>query len=126
SCFQLVFYHHPPCSSEYFETPELPWGFAGMSADVVINGHLHCYDRIIVDCLNYIIGGLGGDVRFGFVHPIEGSMVRYSDDWGALLGFPSETGLRFEFHTVGGKLIDSVTIDRECPPPGQKIRRRAA
>jgi tartrate-resistant acid phosphatase type 5 len=114
ACFKVVVFHHPPYSSGYFETPELQWPFDKMGADVVLNGHEHSYERILVNGVTYLIDGLGGDDRFGFVHPIDGSMVRFSDDWGALLGFPSATGLRFEFHTIGGKLIDSVTIDKRC------------
>jgi tartrate-resistant acid phosphatase type 5 len=126
ACFKVVVFHHAPFSSGYFEVPELRWPFAEMGADVVLNGHEHYYERVVAGGLNYILNGLGGNDRYGFVHPIEGSVVRFNDDWGALLGFPSESGLRFEFHTIGGKLIDSVTIDKDCGSSDQKIRRRAA
>jgi hypothetical protein len=122
ACFKVVAFHHPPYSSGFFETPQLRWGFAAMGADVVLNGHEHSYERILVDGVTYLIDGLGGDDKFGFTTPIEGSQVRYGADWGALLGFPSENGLRFEFHSVGGELIDAVNIEKSCGPDGKVFR----
>jgi tartrate-resistant acid phosphatase type 5 len=118
ACFKVVVFHHPPYSSGYFEVPEMRWPFVEMGADVVINGHEHSYERVVVDGLNYLLDGLGGDDRFGILAPIPGSVVRYGDDWGALVGFPSETGLRFEFRTIGQKLVDTVTIAKSCAAPG--------
>jgi hypothetical protein len=116
ACFKLVAFHHPPYSSGYFPVEEMRWPFANWGADVVLSGHEHFYEHLLIGGFTYLINGLGGDDKFGFVTPLEGSLLRYDDDYGALVVFPSETGLRFQFRSVGGKVVDDLTLEKSCVP----------
>jgi len=77
---------------------------------VVITGHSHVYERLIVDGFPYFINGLGGGPRYAFITPIPGSQVRYRDDYGAMLIEASPELIVFQFITRGNQLIDTYEI----------------
>ncbi len=127
--WKLIYYHHPTYSScvrspgggdwpvEYLEKNnerriDLPFSDWGVSA--VLSGHLHLYERFDVKGIPYIINGLGGDERYKFVddHPDPESIVRFSDEDGAMLIEASDTELAFRFVTTSGKIIDEVLLKK--------------
>jgi len=112
STWRVVYFHHAPYSSssghgsqEYMQWPFKEWG-----ADVVMAGHDHTYERLIVDDLVYFVNGLGGRSRSGFDPPILGSIVRYNEKYGAMLMTANETKLTFSFFSVDSELIDFYEI----------------
>jgi hypothetical protein len=116
-CFNLVVFHHPAYSSgdPIFTEPKMRWPFKEWGADVVLTGHQHQYERLIVGGLPYVVDGLGGALnRFGFASVEPGSMVRYSEDFGALFVEVARGKLFFTFRDTHGKVIDAFEVARDC------------
>jgi len=63
-----------------------------------------------VDDLTYFVNGLGGRSSYSFPNVLPESIVRYNDDYGAMLLKASETELICKFINVEGDLIDSCKI----------------
>lgn len=115
SLWKIVYMHHPPYSSAHHGSINwMQWPFKEWGATAVIAGHDHTYERLIIDDFPYFVNGLGGSPKiYWFVRPLEGSMVRYRADNGAMLVTASEEEIVFQFITRTGLLIDSYTIPAE-------------
>lgn len=98
SQFNIVYFHHAPYvshgASSYMRWPFKQWG-----ADGVLAGHVHDYERTVVDGVPYFVVGNGGDSA--------GSVGS-----GAVLVTVEDTQLTFESYVVanGGRLIDSYDL----------------
>jgi tartrate-resistant acid phosphatase type 5 len=113
SPWKLVLLHHAPYSSggNHGDSPDLQWPFADWGADVVLAGHEHSYERIERDGIQHIINGLGGrKTIYPFGAPQEGSVVRYNQDYGAMLVTADDACINFTFYDRSDRLIDSVTL----------------
>jgi hypothetical protein len=110
SPWQIVYFHHAPYSSGlHGSTDWMQWPFAGWGAEAVLTGHDHTYERIFRDEIVYFVNGLGGGAIYDFrLFPVEGSQVRYNDDYGAMLVEATRL-VTFQFLT-GRQEIDSYTI----------------
>jgi hypothetical protein len=120
--WKIVVVHEPPYCSETSVSnyapgyPRLRWPFREWGVNVVMAGHVHSYERLLVDDLPYITTGIGGEnnrVFTGFVSP--GSVIRYSTtstDYAATKITATESFLRFDTTTINGVLVDSYQIDR--------------
>ncbi|MTI31624.1 metallophosphoesterase, partial [Xanthovirga aplysinae] len=114
--WKIVYFHHAPYSSgNHGNNSDMQWPFADWGADAVIAGHDHHYERIIKDEgqsdeLVYFVNGLGGRSRYDIYSPINGSKVRYNDDYGAMLIEASSSQITFEFYEEDGQRIDSYTL----------------
>jgi hypothetical protein len=120
--WRLIFLHHPPYSSSLKRggDEEMRWPFAVWGADAVIGGHDHLYERFQRDGIPYIVNGLGGrSAWLNSIHhfrlPGEGSLVRYNQDYGAMLVTADDSCLNFTFYARTGDLIDSVTLLKDDP-----------
>jgi tartrate-resistant acid phosphatase type 5 len=109
SPWNIVYDHHPPYSSDstHGSTSWMQWPFAAWGADVVISGHAHVYERVMRNGIVYFVNGLGGAGRHAFGSKVQGSAVRFDQDWGAQRASVTSTTLDFEFRTVSGAFIDS-------------------
>jgi len=112
SKWNIVYCHNAPyCSDNYHGShPYMQWPFKGWGADIVLTGHSHVYERVIVNNFPYIVNGLGGASRYSFLTPVAGSVVRYNSDFGALLGQASGDSLNFQFIDITGTQIDSYSL----------------
>ncbi len=107
SPWKIVYMHHPPFSSGTHGSIErMQWPYAEWGADVVISGHDHTYERIFRDGITYFVNGLGGKSKYPFFSSVDGSQVRYNQDYGAMLVEASEIKIRFQFINRHGELID--------------------
>ena len=119
SPWNIVVDHHPPYSSTtlHGSTPYMQWPFGAWGADAVVSGHVHAYERIVRDGTVYFVNGMGGDSgSHSFGAPIAGSVVRHTNDWGALKIVASDTDLDFEFWDVGGLMVDRYHLGAGQPP----------
>lgn len=115
SCFNVVYFHHPPFSSGDFSVTWMQWPFQAWGADVVMAGHEHFYERLAVDGIPYIIDGLGGANIFGFkAAPDSHSQFRYNNDFGALFVTATARGITYEFHAASGLVVDAFTVPKNC------------
>jgi hypothetical protein len=111
SRWQVVYMHHPPYSSgSHGSSVELRWPYAAWGADLVLAGHDHHYERVEVAGTVHIVNGLGGRSIYPVGKPIEGSVLRYNENYGAQFIEASATKLVSRFLDVRGKTIDERTL----------------
>lgn len=116
--FQVVYFHHPPYSSaSHGNTPELQWPFRQWGADVVLSGHDHSYERVVIDGFPYLVNGLGGAPKYGFNAPVAGSTVRFDGDHGALIVDATEKLMTLDFVSRADVVIDRFALPRDTVAP---------
>lgn len=67
--WNLVLFHRPAYTSGTHEPmrnmrPETGWDYRAWGADIVMSGHQHIYEDIVVDGMHYVTTGLGGTANF--------------------------------------------------------------
>ncbi|MBV7336276.1 hypothetical protein KFU94_50195 [Chloroflexi bacterium TSY] len=115
--WNLVQLHHAPYSSgeNHGSHPLLQWPYAQWGAHAVLAGHDHSYERILRDDIVYFVNGLGGKSRRDFDPPIEGSQLRYNDQFGAMVVDASPETLSFRFINTHGQTIDQYSLKAQPP-----------
>jgi len=117
--FLVAYFHKPPYSSgarhigegEHMRWPWAQWGF-----DLVMSGDDHIYERIERDGIVYVVNGLGGVDIHEFVEtPVQGSLVRYNDTYGAMRVEVTDSRLTASFISVDGETIDTFSISAPEP-----------
>ena len=110
--FKVVLAHNPPYSSgaRHGSAEYMRWDFAAWGIQLVVSGDDHIYERSEHDGVTYIVNGLGGVEKHPVGPAIEGSLVRYSEEFGALgiAVFPNRMAL--EFVNVRGESVDRFTL----------------
>ncbi|HEY0376477.1 MAG TPA: fibronectin type III domain-containing protein [Pyrinomonadaceae bacterium] len=114
--WKIVVLHHGPYSSRTSYT-NLQWPYREWGADAVFNGHAHVYERVLKDGFPYVTNGLGGESLGSFDTAVEGSMVRYGSDYGAMRVTVTSTTLSFQFITRRGAVIDSYSLSHNAAVP---------
>jgi len=109
---RIVYMHHPPYSSgRHGSSAWMQWPYGEWGAQVVLAGHDHTYERIMRDGIVYFVNGLGGVSAYPFrAVPVEGSVVRFNSDFGAMLVTVTAEQATFEFITRRGELVDRYSI----------------
>jgi hypothetical protein len=112
SKWKIVYLHHAPYSSGKDHGNFIPaqWNFKKWGATAVLAGHEHLYERLTIDSLVYFVNGSGGRSLYTFAKPIEGSQVRYCEDYGAQLVTATKDSIMFQFYTRNDSLVDSYTL----------------
>ena len=115
--WQIVFFHHAPYSScsTHGSMSFMQWPFASWGADTVLAGHDHTYERLQVDNIPYFVNGLGGKGRYDFGLPVPGSIIRYRDNYGAMIIEATDFEMTFQFVNVNGDIIDTHTLTAFTP-----------
>lgn len=109
--WNIVLLHHAPYSSSiHGSNVVMQWPYKEWGADVVLAGHDHTYERILVDGFPYFVNGLGGYSIYDFAAPIAGSQVRYNGDYGAMRVDATDTYMNFQFVNRSGAVIDSYSL----------------
>ena len=113
SPWQIVYFHAPPyVSMKDKEVAAMRWPFAEWGADLVLSGHAHLYERLQVGGIPYVVNGLGGGGIYAFdEEALPGSLVRFNDDYGALLVEGTAARLSGQFVTRGGLVVDSFVVE---------------
>jgi len=107
----VVYMHHPPYSSgPHGSTPSMRWPFKAWGANLVLAGHDHVYEHIVVDGLDYLVNGLGGATFYALGPAIAGSVARFNEAAGALFIEADAGTLRARFVTVDGRKVDEVVL----------------
>jgi tartrate-resistant acid phosphatase type 5 len=113
SPWNVVYLHHAPYSSgRHGGTDWGQWPYKEWGADVVLAGHDHTYERLLVDGLPYFVNGVGGGAIYSFLLVEDGSQFRYNDDYGAMLVEASPEQMTFQFINRSGELIDTYTLEK--------------
>jgi hypothetical protein len=119
--WKLVFEHHPPfSSSQHGSTQDLQWPYKDWGVTAVISGHEHSYERIVIDGFPYFVNGLGGTKNhYDFQTPVQGSVVRYNQNNGAMLVEATNDSITFQFFSIDDShtAIDTYTISSDTIAP---------
>ena len=111
--WNIVYMHHPPYSSGMHGSVDWTrWPYQEWGADAVLSGHDHTYERLLVDGFPYFINGLGGGAIYYFVDILDGSQIRYNDDYGAMLVDADPGQITFQFITRQGVTVDTFTLEK--------------
>jgi tartrate-resistant acid phosphatase type 5 len=113
SRWNVVYFHHAPYSSGmHGSTTWMRWPFKDWGADVVLTGHDHTYERLLVDGLPYFVNGVGGGAIYNFVDILPESQFRYNANYGAMLVTVTTAQMDFEFDNRKGERIDSYQLSK--------------
>lgn len=108
--FNIVVFHHAPYSSGHEgSTRNMRWPFAEWGADVVLTGHSHVYERLDIDGTPYLVNGAGA-VNNGVENLRDESVVRETEDVGALLIQANAYALTLQYQIRTGEVIDTLTL----------------
>lgn len=112
AAWRVVYFHQGPYSSgAHGNSRFMRWPFQEWGASLVLSGHDHHYERLLVNGLVYCVNGLGGRSTSSLKPtPEAGSQLRYNEDFGAQLFEASADSLRARFYTRRGHLVDSFTL----------------
>ncbi|NOK71565.1 MAG: hypothetical protein GFH25_541324n8 [Chloroflexi bacterium AL-N10] len=113
--WKVVYMHHPPFSSGlHGSSIWMQWPFHTWGVNVVLAGHDHDYERIVVDRLPYFVNGLGGGARYAPGNTaVAGSEAFYNANHGAMLIEATETAMQFQFIVRDGTVFDTYTIEKK-------------
>lgn len=115
AAWRVVMFHHPPYSSgAHGNNAALQWPFAAWGADVVLAGHDHDYERILRDGIPYLVVGTGGAVLRPFGLAVQGSAIRFANDYGAMRIDADACVISLSFVTRAGDVIDHYTLPPKC------------
>jgi hypothetical protein len=116
--WKLVYFHHPPYSSGTVHGSHayMQWPFQEWGASAVLTGHEHHYERLNINHFPYFVVGLGGRSIHEFGAPLSVSVVRYNEDFGAMLVDADASAMTFRFYSRFGALIDSYTLLADVLP----------
>lgn len=110
--WKIVVFHHAPYSSGHHGSSKwMRWSFAEWGAHLVLAGHDHDYERLVVDGVTYLVNGLGGGARYARGETFEEtSEIFFNADHGALLIEATATTLMSRFYTRRGEMVDEVIL----------------
>jgi tartrate-resistant acid phosphatase type 5 len=109
--WKIPFFHHPPYTSgSHGNSVWMQWPFGAWGASLVLCGHDHIYERLNVGGLTFVTNGLGGTTKGSIQTPAAGSVLRYNNDFGAMLVEASADALRSRFVSRAGTTIDSFLL----------------
>ncbi|MEJ2193522.1 MAG: Ser-Thr-rich GPI-anchored membrane family protein, partial [Ignavibacteriaceae bacterium] len=132
SHWKIVYFHRPPYSSgQHGSSSSMRWDFLQWGADAILSGHDHNYERLLVDGLTYFVNGSGGRSLRGFGTILtDYSLIRYNDDFGAMLMEATDSTLTSKFYNTSGVLIDTwskgdtiTSVTLTVPNGGEKWTR---
>ena len=98
--WKVVVTHHPPHSArarsqEEFRLPYDKWGVS-----MVMSGHDHTMQHLVVDNVHYVVNGVGGGSLHYFEEILEGTEFRLSDHFGAVFLDVDDSELVVRFITI--------------------------
>lgn len=109
--WKIVAMHHPPFSSGvHASTAYMQWPYKAWGASLVLAGHDHDYERVLVDGMPYLVIGLGGASLYPINASIPGSAFRYNQAFGAGLFEADDEALDFRFQNTRGEVLDRLHL----------------
>lgn len=115
--WKIVLLHKPPYSSGQIHGSHsvYQWPYSEWGATAVMSGDDHLYERLLIDDIVYFVNGIGGNYIGDFDEPIEGSVVRFNEEYGAMLIDADVSQISFSFITVDEIIVDTYVITAPTP-----------
>ncbi|MDF7814701.1 metallophosphoesterase [Hymenobacter sp. YC55] len=116
--WKVVYFHHAPYSSgSHGSTRNLQWPFKEWGASLVLAGHDHHYERLMVNELPYIVNGLGGRSIYRVsLTRLPESQAIFNSDFGAMLLQANVDSLTLQFYTRRRVLRDTYVLHQPLSP----------
>jgi len=118
--WKVVYFHHSPYSSAGHGPSEfMQWPFSEWGADLVVTGHNHMYERLLVGDLTFIVSGLGVN-HYELTGPVsDETQAFYSeDDAGALLVIACDNAVLLEYRALVAGVVDTYQLGTGACPDG--------
>ena len=122
TAWNVVVLHEPPFTSgrhapDTAFRPAAGWDYEGWGADVVVAGHQHIYEDVVVDGFHYVTAGIGtnGLSRGGCPSRLVAGSRVCTDDEGALRLLAAPASLTIEYRTPspGDDVVkDTISLSR--------------
>jgi predicted phosphodiesterase len=123
AAWNVVIFHKPAFTSashpdEVEMRPDAGWDYRGWGADVVIAGHQHAYEDVVVDGMHYVTAGIAtnGLERGGCDDELtDGSRLCLTGVEGAMRLDATATSLRMEYRQpsdAGEVVLDAIELTR--------------
>jgi tartrate-resistant acid phosphatase type 5 len=119
--WNIVVMHEPPYTSDINHAPgnvNFRFDYKDAGAHIVLSGHGHNYERLLVNGFPYLVAGTGGNSLRGFTPvPTTGSQFRYNTFFGCLYVTARPHQLQLTFYDTKGDVIDSLALQRQAVNP---------
>lgn len=113
-----ILHHSPYTSSTSYHPGKTEWRLAWskLGVDLVLSGHAHNYERLLVDEVVHIVAGVGGANPVNFDGVLDESLVRIRNHYGALKITVSPDQLEVSFRNTDDDEHDNVVIRKLSHP----------
>ena len=108
--WKAVVVHHPPHSARSRSQKEFRFPYDQWGVSLVLSGHDHTLQHLVVDGVDYIVDGAGGGSLHKFEEVLEGTEYRLSGHYGAFFIQPEGSRLRCWFETVQGGVVHEFEV----------------
>jgi len=98
--WKVVVTHHPPHSARARSQHEFRFPYDKWGVSMVMSGHDHTMQHLVVDSVHYVVNGVGGGSLHYFEEILEGTEFRLSDHFGAVFLDAEGDSLTVRFVTV--------------------------
>ena len=113
--WKVVVVHHPPHSARSRSQKEFRFPFDQWGVDLVLSGHDHTFQHLIVDNVHYVVDGVGGGSLHKFEEILEGTEYRLSGKYGAFFIRPEGSRLKCWFQSVEGDIPHRFEVGSAVP-----------
>lgn len=108
--WKIVVVHHPPHSARSRSQHEFRFPYDEWGICMVMSGHDHTLQHLVVDNVHYVVNGIGGGSIHEFEEILENTEFRLSGEYGGVLLECHPETLRVRFLTIGRGEIYSFDI----------------
>lgn len=115
--WKVVVTHHPPHSARSRSQHEFRFPYDQWGVSMVMSGHDHTMQHLVVDDVNYVVNGVGGGSLHYFEEVLEGTEFRLADHYGAVMLDVSPGSLNVRFVTVDTGVVHEFAV----PAPTSRL-----
>ena len=108
--WKVVVTHHPPHSARSRSQHEFRFPYDAWGVSMVMSGHDHTMQHLIVDNVHYVVNGVGGGSLHYFEEVLEGTEFRLEQHYGAVMLDVSGDTLTARFVTTDNGMVHSFSV----------------
>jgi hypothetical protein len=112
AAFKVVLFHHAPYSSgSYRDELVMQWPWRAWGANLVLTGHEHDYERLVVDGVTHIVCGISGTtLRILGVPRVDSQVASVSDNGAVRLRLLEDGSMSVRVVGTSGQLLDEARL----------------